>query len=50
MGEELTIRGFQLLHKDDVALVPLSHVHKLFPHKKKTSRRARNFNVDQEKR
>ena len=47
-GEELTIRGFQLSAKDDVALVPLSNVIQIVESFKKKTRRARNYNVDEE--
>jgi hypothetical protein len=47
-GEELTIRGFHLSAKDDVALVPLSNVIQIVKSFKKKTRRARNFNVDEE--
>ena len=46
--EELTIRGFKLSHKYEIALVPLSHVPKVVSSFKKTSRRSTNFIVDQE--
>ena len=47
-GEELTIKGFQLSAKDDVALVPLSNVIQIVESFKKKTRRARNYNVDEE--